>query len=178
MQEKRPVKIFRKIEHGFVTAENLFLIIALITIVCSITIQVVCRYILKIPSPWCEELARYLFISLTFIGAARAFATMEHIGIDLVDTIAEKKSKNPHKTIALFNKFSIIITFLFIIIFSYLYFDYLKSIAMHPQVSASMHLNMLIPMSSILIGSILMAYHIICRLFYPYRETDEATENA
>ncbi|WP_411678223.1 TRAP transporter small permease [Caproicibacter sp.] len=178
MQKKSAVKTFRKIEHGIVAVENIFLVLSLVAMVGSIAIQVVCRYVLMISSPWCEELARYLFVALTFIGAARAFATKEHIGIDLVDTIAEKKCKNPQRVITLFNKLAILITFIFIVLFSYLYFDYLQSIAVHPQVSASMHINMLIPMSSILIGSILMAYHDICRLFYSYQINDEATESA
>ena len=50
MQENKVIKIFRKIEHGFVAVENIFLIASLILIVGSITYQVVCRYVIKIPS--------------------------------------------------------------------------------------------------------------------------------
>ena len=35
-----------------------------------VLLQVVCRFILKIPSPWTEEIARYLLIQITFLPAA------------------------------------------------------------------------------------------------------------
>lgn len=176
MKKSSAIKTCRKVEHGFVAVENVFLITALFVLVGSIVIQVVCRYLLKISSPWCEELARYLFIAIAFIGSARAFATNEHIGIDLVDTIAEKRSSHPEKVIGMFNRLAVLITLLFMVLFSVFYFIYLTSIAQHPQTSASMHINMLIPMSSILIGSVLMVYHDFCRLFYPFEPAAPAEE--
>ena len=47
--------------------------------------QVVTRYVFKIPLPWSEEMARYLFLWLTWVGAS-SYATKErkHVSIDLV----------------------------------------------------------------------------------------------
>ena len=61
-----------------------------------------------------------------------------------------------------------LLTLVFTSMFGVFYFQYLRNIARHPQTSASMHINMLIPMSMILIGVILMVYHSLCRLFYTY----------
>jgi len=44
--------------------------------------QVVFRYILNNSLIWTEELAKYLFVWLTFIGAASVFKDKKHIGVD------------------------------------------------------------------------------------------------
>lgn len=174
--EKGAVRTCRRIEHGFVKVEDWFLLLAMLVLTGSIVIQIVCRYVLKISAPWCEELARYLFIAMTFVGSGRAFATGGHINIDLVDTVVDKKSKNPAKTMAYFNKQAVVVTSVFLGMFTVFYFQYLVSIAKHPQTSSSMHINMLIPMSTILIGSILMLYHNVCRLFYKYDKAPETSQ--
>ena len=93
-----------------------------------------------------------------------------------VDTIVDKKSKDPEKFMKVFNRFSEIITLVFIVLFGVFYFQYLMKMAQRPQESASMHINMLIPMSTILIGVVLMVYHSVCRLFYSYETPAAAAE--
>ncbi len=47
-------------------------------------LQVIFRYVLKIPIPWAEELVRYLFVWLTLLGGAAAVRTKAHIAMELV----------------------------------------------------------------------------------------------
>ncbi len=61
------------------TAATLLIGIALV-----VTMQVVCRYLLKDLPPWSEELSRYLFIWSVFIGACVALFRRAHVGIDSV----------------------------------------------------------------------------------------------
>lgn len=50
----------------------------------AVLLQVVCRFILKIPSPWTEEIARYLLIQITFLGSAIAAREESHlVAVDL-----------------------------------------------------------------------------------------------
>ena len=175
-KERNSVIASRKIEHGIVKVEDGLLAAFMLVLTFSIIFQVVCRYVLKVSSPWCEELARYLFIAMTYIGSGRAFINNGHIGIDLMDTIVDKKSKDPEKFMKVFNRFSEIITLAFIFLFGVFYFQYLMKMAQRPQESASMHINMLIPMSTILIGVVLMVYHSVCRLFYSYETPAAAAE--
>ena len=164
------------LEHGLVKVEDAFLLIALCALTGSVLIQIVGRYVLKVPTPWCEELARYLFIALSYIGSGRAFINGAHINIDLMDTLLEKHSKDPEKAKAGFNRFSAFLTEAFIVAFTFIYISYLQTISRRPQESASMHINMLIPMSFVLIGLILMTIHCGCRLFYPYDVTETGKE--
>lgn len=46
--------------------------------------QVVLRYLFNSPQTWVEEVGRYLFIWITFLGAAVAFARDTHIRVDAI----------------------------------------------------------------------------------------------
>lgn len=46
-------------------------------------LQVVCRYVLKISLSFTEELARFLFIWVTFLGTAMAMKKGQHVKMDL-----------------------------------------------------------------------------------------------
>ena len=64
--------------------EEIFLVIILIAAVVIVAMQVVTRYVFKIPLPWSEEIARYLFLWLTWVGASYATKERKHVSIDLV----------------------------------------------------------------------------------------------
>ena len=50
--------------------------------------QVLARFVLKISAPWTEESARYVFIWMTFIGAAYGAKKKQHIRIDILESMA------------------------------------------------------------------------------------------
>ena len=45
--------------------------------------QVIFRYVLTAPLPWSEELARYCFVWIVFLGAAIGLERGIHLGVDL-----------------------------------------------------------------------------------------------
>lgn len=49
-----------------------------------VLLQVICRYIFNNSLFWSEELARYLLIWLTFLGATSAYYRQVHPGIDIL----------------------------------------------------------------------------------------------
>jgi TRAP-type C4-dicarboxylate transport system permease small subunit len=62
--------------------EQTFGVMLIATIVLTITIQVVTRYVFNWPLVWVEELATYCFIWGAFIGAALGHKHQRHIRID------------------------------------------------------------------------------------------------
>lgn len=58
------------------------LALILILIIALIFIQVFWRYVFNAAPSWTEEIAKYLFVWMTFIGAAIAFRDNVHIGVD------------------------------------------------------------------------------------------------
>lgn len=73
-----------------------FLIILSMSITGVVFLNVLSRYIFKISLPWSEELARFMFIWLTFVGAVIANANFEHMRLDF---IVEKFPKNIGKIV-------------------------------------------------------------------------------
>jgi TRAP-type C4-dicarboxylate transport system permease small subunit len=68
-------KGFTKVIDGL----GIFIFIALSVIV---FLQVVFRFVLRLPAPWSEEMARYLLVTMTFIGAAIAVRYQSHLLVE------------------------------------------------------------------------------------------------
>ncbi|MGF1872067.1 TRAP transporter small permease [Photobacterium indicum] len=49
-----------------------------------LTVQIVSRYFFSIAIPWTEELSRWLYIYIIFVGASEAVSRRDHIAIDIV----------------------------------------------------------------------------------------------
>ncbi|MGE4453874.1 MAG: TRAP transporter small permease [Sphaerochaeta sp.] len=77
---KRATEIIRKTEY-------VFIIVLLLGMVCSSFIQVVFRLVLKQPLAWTEELSRYLFVWLTFIGGALVVSESGHFKMDILTVL-------------------------------------------------------------------------------------------
>lgn len=60
-----------------------FLAILMALMVVDVTWQVITRFILDAPSPYTEELARFLLIWIGLLGSAYAFRKRAHLGLDL-----------------------------------------------------------------------------------------------
>lgn len=72
-KDSRPVRLILTVASILVAA----------TVALSFT-QVVLRYIFNNPQSWAEEVGRYLFVWITFLGAAVAFSRDTHIKVDAV----------------------------------------------------------------------------------------------
>jgi TRAP-type C4-dicarboxylate transport system permease small subunit len=57
-------------------------------------LQVIFRYVLKQPLPWSEELARFLFVWVVFLGSAVAIKEKAHVGLEyFVDQLKVSQRK-------------------------------------------------------------------------------------
>lgn len=61
-----------------------FLGFLMFTMVVVVSAQVISRYLFSSPFTWTEELGRYVFVWLTFLGMAYAVKTGGHIALDLL----------------------------------------------------------------------------------------------
>lgn len=67
-------------------------VVGLLTAICiTLMLQVVMRYVFNSPLAWSEELARYLFIWLTFLGAALAYRLRAHIAVDILAEYLDRR---------------------------------------------------------------------------------------
>ncbi len=66
------------------TALRALLVVLFVALVSSVAWQVLSRYLLEDPSPWTEELARFLLIWISMLGASYAFRQRAHLGLELL----------------------------------------------------------------------------------------------
>lgn len=65
-----------------------WLIIAIFAVMIAVTFaQVVSRYLLQSPLAWSEELARYCFVWIVFLGATLGLERGVHIGVDILTNL-------------------------------------------------------------------------------------------
>jgi len=75
------------------------IIIAMVgTMTVVVFLQVVYRYVLTQPLHWSEELARYLFVWLSILGATLALQKRGHFGLDVLFRIFPKQLR-PYMTV-------------------------------------------------------------------------------
>lgn len=60
------------------------LVVLVVMLVVSVTWQVLSRYLLEDPSPWTEELARFLLVWIGTLGASYALRQHAHLGLELL----------------------------------------------------------------------------------------------
>ncbi len=69
------------------TVASLFVL----TMVVSISLEVVFRYFLNMPLSWCEELARFATIWMSFIGTAITYRHRDLVMMDVIDKVVSKR---------------------------------------------------------------------------------------
>lgn len=59
------------------------IIVISVAMVCVTLAQVIFRYVIAAPLPWSEEMARYCFVWIVFLGGAVGLSRGIHLGVDL-----------------------------------------------------------------------------------------------
>lgn len=69
------------------------LVVLVAAMVVSVTWQILSRYLFVVPAAWTEELARFLLIWIGLLGAAYAYRTRSHLGLDLLQESLTRRGK-------------------------------------------------------------------------------------
>lgn len=162
------MNVFEKINHCFLCFEKIVLTFCTIVLVIAIFIQVVCRYILLISTPWAEELARYLFVWMAYLGGGYALHTGGQIEIDIAPTIIKSlkgiSAATKDRIILLLKTVGLVITVVFLLGFCWVFGNYIMFIAGGSQTSQTMHIPMWIVYFPVLIGSLITVWHGVYRI--------------
>jgi TRAP-type C4-dicarboxylate transport system permease small subunit len=122
-----------------------------------VAIQVFSRYVLNHSLFWSEELARYLLVWLTFLGASVAYRRKAHPGIDVVIVRA---SPSVQKLFRLVVHFASILLFGVMILFGFKFSYFVRM-----QISPALHLPKWIIFSIIPISGFILMIHGLAFLF-------------
>lgn len=133
---------------GMDTIVNWILALIMTAMLIVVSAQVWYRFVLNDPLAWSEELARYLFVWISFLGSAVGVRMQVHLGIDLIDKILSPRGRKI-MTIGV----NILIQ-IFLVVVIYWGIRILKVVQF--QKSASMGIPMTYPYLAVPVGSALM----------------------
>ena len=127
---------------------NWFLAILMAGMVIVITAQVWYRFVLGEPLSWSEEAGRYLFVWISFMGAAAGVRYQVHLGIDLMDKLLPPS----------LHRWAVVVSNLIIEVFllMIIYWGFKILGVIQFQESASMHISMRYPYMAVPVGAIFM----------------------
>lgn len=150
---------FARVE-AFITAVMFFGMMTLIFV------QVACRYVFFIPMPWSEELVRYLFIVVSFIGAGVASFDNTHIEINLLSSLLNKIENEEKRNIV--TKYFNIFKYLLVIGVSFwmakLCYQFTVKINAMGQLTPAMRIPMWYVDAFICLGLVLVLLHSLIKL--------------
>ena len=111
-----------KVNNGICSVEKTVPWVAFSVMLALLIIQVVCRYVFNWPLAWAEEMVRYTYIAVSFIGATVATRERTHISINILPNLLKTIIKNDAKEKRFLNIMDIVtdlITVVFWIFISY-----------------------------------------------------------
>ncbi|MGJ9459614.1 TRAP transporter small permease [Oceanobacillus sp. CF4.6] len=140
--------------------EESLLIVLSTVMTASITIQVFMRYALNSSLSWSEELARYCFIWLVYIGISYGVKKQKHIKVDVVLQFIKNKQKVVLGLIAnlIFLAFSLLV-----IVYGY---DIAQQLLGWGQTSPALHVPMGFVYMATPVGFALTSIRLIQQIFY------------
>jgi TRAP-type C4-dicarboxylate transport system permease small subunit len=147
------VRALFKFDHLLAKGEAgvIILLVSVMTIV--VFLQVVYRYVLTQPLHWSEEMARYLFVWLSILGAALGLQKRGHFGLDLFYRMLPSRERRVLEWII----YLLMGTVIFIILIQGIKLVQ-KTI---PQESPAMAISMGWAYACLPVGAALMAIHLL-----------------
>ncbi len=145
------------------------LITLMAVMVINVLWQVASRYLVQSPSSFTDELARYLLIWISMLGASYAVGKRMHLSIDLLST----KLNRQHN--ARLNTLIYIIVALFSLMVMVLGGSRLVYITftLH-QISPALEVPMAFVYSVLPIGGLVIIFYSIINILYPEKEEDSS----
>jgi TRAP-type C4-dicarboxylate transport system permease small subunit len=150
------VRGLKKLDQILAKGEALILgfLLSLMTIV--VFLQVIFRYILDQPLSWSEEMARYLFVWLSILGAALGVQKKGHFGLDFFQRMMPERLKGV---------LGQVIQWLMIMVTLIILYQGIILVRMtRPQESPAMALSMAWAYSALPVGAGLMTFHLLTAL--------------
>lgn len=156
-----------KLNLFFEKIEEKLAIITLWILIIVCMIFILARFIFHVPTPWADELSRYFLILLGWMGAAYAAANNDHLSIDVIGSVVEKRAKNPEKILNVLDRISQGLSLVFLVVFLYFYAEFVIKMYKTGTPSSTLPFGMWLPMSLVLIGGFLLLVHCICYVLLP-----------
>lgn len=169
------IKKLNTFNEGLVKLEKWISFVLFSILIFMLIAQVIFRFILKLPAPWTEELARYSFIYMMWFSCGVTLHYGKHIDMNLLDSFLVK-FKSPEKAFFVMSKVTMIANMFFCGYFISMYYPFLMKLAGNHKYAITVHVPMVVFQSSVLVGFILMFWHSFVLFLQPYGVAEEVKE--
>lgn len=142
----------------FDNLEEYFLVGTLGISVIIVFIQVIMRYLFHNSLSWSEEVARYLFLWLSWIGASYAVRERAHFRVEIFANLMKGRVRQ-YYDILIF-----IAWFIFCIFLTWQSYNLTHFLWIHHQLSAALQMPMAFAYASVPVGSALMAFRVLLEI--------------
>lgn len=158
-----------KLDRGIQWLEKAIIGVAFVVMVAVTFAQVLARFVFRNPISWSEEVARYLFVWITLMGAAHAVAYAKHFSVDFLISRLPPHVQAATGKIALFT----------VLLFAALMVGYGGYVTQFTkfQVSPALLLPMTYPYLCIPVSGLFMIIHIL-RIYVSGPEVVETAEES
>lgn len=138
--------------------EEYFCVWSLAIMTVLVFIQVIMRYVFQNSLSWSEELARYIFLWLSWIGASYAVKERSHFRVEMFADLFKGKTRK------VFELFVLLTWFGFCLFLAYQGSLITRHLITRGQISAAMEIPMAWPYASVPVGSALMALRLVAEI--------------
>ncbi|MEG1067109.1 MAG: TRAP transporter small permease [Anaerovoracaceae bacterium] len=153
-----------RVNNRICTVEKAITIVAFSVMLALLIIQVICRYCFNWPLAWAEEMVRYTYIAVSFVGATVALRESTHISIDILPNLLNITIKNEHKRALVQDRidvFALAVGVVFWAVISFWMFQYNVDIAERGHITTCNEWPMWLMCLPVTISCIMMGVHSI-----------------
>jgi TRAP-type C4-dicarboxylate transport system permease small subunit len=155
-------RFFRKVDDGIFKAELVIGVSLTVVMVAAVFLQVVFRYVVNQPLSWSEELARYIFVWASMLGASMGIKKKSHFSLDALLKLFPRSQKKALEIIL----YCLMSVFLIILV----YYGTQFSRELYVQTAPGLNITMAIPYAAMPVGGMLMLLHI---LLMPFAKSED-----
>lgn len=152
--------------------EEYFIVWTLAIMTILIFIQVIMRYVFSNSLSWSEEMARYLFLWCSWIGASYAVKERSHFRVEMFANMIKGQSRKYYELLIL------IIWALFSLMMTWYGTELLLFIHDSGQISSAMEIPMTIPYASVPAGCGLMFIRLLIEMHKIFQAEPEAVQES
>ncbi|MDR2745899.1 MAG: TRAP transporter small permease [Treponema sp.] len=139
--------------------EEIFISLAMGYFVTVTVLQIIFRFVLKMPASWTEETAKYAFIWMTFVGSSLGAKIQSHIRVDMFENSLQGTPR------LIVNWLNQLIFLVFAVIMTVVGIGMCVSLLSRPQLSPALKIPMQWIYAALPVGMGLMCVRISLNLF-------------
>ena len=155
-------QFFQKVDDGIFKLEIVVGVSFTVVMVLAVFLQVVFRYVVNHPLSWSEELARYVFVWASMLGASMGVKKKTHFCLDALLKMFPQTQRKIIEAVLY-----VIMSALLIIL---VYYGTQFSSELYVQTAPGLNITMAIPYAAIPVGGLLMLLHI---LLMPFAKSED-----